>query len=211
MSKELLLAEQTNPNLNERKRRLFACACCRATGLLDAEPACLAAIEVAERYADRLATGKELQTAREAARMAHVLVPALAWLAEAVVCACGRMGGGREEFFESLDHAARAARDAAREMDWRNAKRAQGDLFRDVVAVPSPLPVVEPGWLRANEGAVAKLAGAIYQDLSFADLPVLADALEEAGCDNAHLLVHCRAANRHVRGCWALDALLGKE
>jgi hypothetical protein len=40
---------------------------------------------------------------------------------------------------------------------------------------------------------------------------VLADALEEAGCDNADVLDHCRKPGEHVRGCWVIDHLLGKE
>ena len=42
------------------------------------------------------------------------------------------------------------------------------------------------------------------------DLLILADALEDAGCDNADLLDHCRRPGEHVRGCWVVDALLGK-
>ena len=45
----------------------------------------------------------------------------------------------------------------------------------------------------------------------FEDLPILADALEEAGCANQDLLAHCRHSGEHVRGCWAVDLLLGKE
>ena len=67
----------------------------------------------------------------------------------------------------------------------------------------------------ANSGADrapnAKLAQGIYDDRAFDRLPVLADALEEAGCTNAEILAHCREPGPHVRGCWALDLLLGKE
>ena len=42
-------------------------------------------------------------------------------------------------------------------------------------------------------------------------MPILADALEDAGCDNADFLNHCRSESLHVRGCWALDLLLGKK
>ena len=45
----------------------------------------------------------------------------------------------------------------------------------------------------------------------YGGLRVLADALEEAGCTDADLLAHCRSGGGHLRGCWAVDLLLGKE
>src|SRR5439155_24569283 len=62
-----------------------------------------------------------------------------------------------------------------------------------------------------NDGTVVKLAQGIYDDRAFARLPILADALEEAGCMDTEILDHCRRAREHVRGCWVLDLLLGKE
>jgi hypothetical protein len=59
--------------------------------------------------------------------------------------------------------------------------------------------------------ASAKLARSIYQEERFHDLPVLADALEEAGCTDADILAHCRQPGSHVRGCWVVDAILGKS
>lgn len=58
---------------------------------------------------------------------------------------------------------------------------------------------------------VVSLARAIYQQRAFDRLPILADALEEAGCANQDILEHCRNPGEHVRGCWAVDVLLGKE
>jgi hypothetical protein len=59
-------------------------------------------------------------------------------------------------------------------------------------------------------GALRDLAQAITDERRFDDLPILADALEEAGCDNAALLQHCRWPGEHVRGCWVLDLILCK-
>ena len=56
-----------------------------------------------------------------------------------------------------------------------------------------------------------KLARTIYDDRRFDLLPILADALEEAGCGDAEILAHCRGPGPHVRGCWAVDLVLGKE
>jgi hypothetical protein len=55
------------------------------------------------------------------------------------------------------------------------------------------------------------MAQAIYNDRRFSDLPILADALEEAGCTDPDILTHCRGPGPHVRGCWVIDLLLGKE
>ena len=58
---------------------------------------------------------------------------------------------------------------------------------------------------------MVKLAQGIYDDRAFDRMPVLADALEEAGCYDADILAHCRQPGEHVRGCWVVDLLLGKE
>lgn len=72
--------------------------------------------------------------------------------------------------------------------------------------------MIDPAWLQWNGGTVAALAGRIYDERSFHDLPILADALEEAGCQDQKILRHCRELGAvHVRGCWLLDLLLNKE
>jgi hypothetical protein len=58
---------------------------------------------------------------------------------------------------------------------------------------------------------VVKIARTITDERRFGDLPVLADALEEAGCTDPNFLVHCRRPAEHVLGCWLLDALLGRS
>jgi hypothetical protein len=70
---------------------------------------------------------------------------------------------------------------------------------------------VKPSWLSRNSGFIPKLAQSIYNDQTFNLLPNLADALEDAGCDNANILNHCRGPGPHVRGCWVVDLLLGKS
>jgi hypothetical protein len=69
-------------------------------------------------------------------------------------------------------------------------------------------PSIPPAWL-AWGGLVPTLARAIREERRFQDLPVLADALEDAGCTDADILGHCRAGGPHLRGCWVLDLLLG--
>ena len=51
----------------------------------------------------------------------------------------------------------------------------------------------------------------MYESRDFSAMPILADALQDAGCDNDDILNHCRDPVRHVRGCWVVDLVLGKE
>lgn len=85
----------------------------------------------------------------------------------------------------------------------------QTRLVRDIFG---PLPfrpvTISPAWQTAN---LVSLAEAICADRAFDRMPILADALEDAGCTNAEILVHCRGPGPHVRGCWVVDLLLGKE
>ncbi len=85
-------------------------------------------------------------------------------------------------------------------------------------ATPSaPAPVVDPAWLAWHDGAASQLAHAAHDErllpegtLDPARLAVLADALEDGGCADAELLGHLRGPGPHVRGCWAVDLILGK-
>jgi hypothetical protein len=192
---------------SQRKVRLLACACCRQAGRAARGWPGWALLETVERFADGEVSEAELRATRERAALPHSSA-AGAWLAEAVVLAASPPWGGPET---ALEYAARAARDAAGERDWAAARKAQVRLACDLLGHLLRQVAVSPAWLEANGGAVLQLARAIYQDHSFADLPVLADALEEAGCQDPDILDHCRSGLEHARGCWVVDALLGKE
>jgi hypothetical protein len=88
---------------------------------------------------------------------------------------------------------------------------AQAHLGRDLLGNPFRPATIDPAWLSWNGETVVRLARMIYEELVFADLPVLADALEEAGCTDTAMLDHCRSGGEHVRGCWVIDLLLGKH
>jgi hypothetical protein len=70
---------------------------------------------------------------------------------------------------------------------------------------------IDPAWLQWRDGAAVHITQTIYDTRRFQDLPILADALEEAGCADADILGHCRGPGEHVRGCWVLDLLLDKK
>src|SRR5205085_23427 len=78
-------------------------------------------------------------------------------------------------------------------------RRVQADLIRDVFGNPFRPVSVEPTWLTFREGLVRTMASEIYKDRKFEDTPILADALEDAGCDNPDLLSHLRGPGPHVR------------
>jgi hypothetical protein len=99
-----------------------------------------------------------------------------------------------------------------RSAEYRAALRAehtaQCNLLRCIFGNPFRPVFFSPAW--RSETAVA-LATAIYAERAFDRLPILADALEEAGCDHADSLAHCRGSGPHARGCWVVDEVLGKS
>src|SRR5262249_7898655 len=99
----------------------------------------------------------------------------------------------------------------AGEIAEENEGAAQADLLHDLVGNPFRPVALDPVWLAANDSRVKRLAQGIYDTRDFSAMPILADALEDAGCADAALLGHLRGPGPHVHGCWALDAILGKE
>jgi len=87
-------------------------------------------------------------------------------------------------------------------------RTAQAALLRDIFGNPFRPVAVDPAWLIPT---VTFLARMIYEERSFDQMPDLADALEAAGCANEEILAHCRGPGEHVRGCWVVDLILGKE
>jgi hypothetical protein len=85
------------------------------------------------------------------------------------------------------------------------------ELIHELFGDPFHPTVLDPRWLHWKRKMVRRMARVIYRKRCFRNLPVLADALEEAGCRDDALLRHCRAPVEHVRGCWVVDLLLGKQ
>jgi hypothetical protein len=93
---------------------------------------------------------------------------------------------------------------AARELE----ERAQVTLVRCIFDNPFRTVIFNSAWRAAN---VTALAQSIYDERAFDRMPILADALEDAGCDNTQILEHCRSGGEHVRGCWVVGLVLGKN
>jgi hypothetical protein len=192
--------------VSSRKLRLFGCACCRLWWELITDATARSAVEVAERYADGAATRKELAAARAAATVRRGYPkPAGEWAMNAAAFVTGYRP--RSAAFSAYSCSLEAAVATGGTHDAERPFFA--DLLRHIVGNPFHPVTVEGRWLAWNDGTIPRLAQAIYDERRFADLPVLADALEEAGCADAPLLGHCRDAGPHRRGCWALDLLLG--
>lgn len=85
------------------------------------------------------------------------------------------------------------------------------ELIREIFGNPFRPVTLDPSWLDWKNGRVRKMAQIIYRKRCFRNLPVLAEALEMAGCCDAEILTHCRTPVEHVRGCWVVDLLLGKQ
>jgi hypothetical protein len=124
-------------------------------------------------------------------------------------------GASERQALEALQAAARighAGPRSAREalIHVRNADKdraAQAHLLRDIVGNPYRTVSVDPAWRAHAGGLVATMAQQVYDERSFHLLPILADALEEAGCTDATILEHLRGPGPHARGCWLVDQL----
>jgi hypothetical protein len=226
--------------LSARKRRLLAVAFCRAASHLHTHADVRGTITKAEQFADEQQLPLErLEPYRQMCREAAIrsnevwtqwvgqnpdeelrwwLLRELAWAAayaastpvpiadigQRVAAALVSARTGGSGVFPTLtpDQAARGDHIRAevnmvlRALVWD----AAGDPFAPVA--------FDAAW---RTGAVAALAGQMYESRDFSDTPILADALEDAGCDSEEILNHCRDPRQvHARGCWVLDLVLGK-
>src|SRR5262249_17997472 len=84
----------------------------------------------------------------------------------------------------------------------------QCGIVRDIFGNPFRRVTAKSAWLTSTVTALAREA---YQTQNFSRMPILADALQDAGCEDAGVLAHCRGPGPHVRGCWVVDLVLGKE
>jgi hypothetical protein len=197
--------------LDQRRALLFVCACERR--MWDAPDCERDKVIAAERYADGQAPAEELVAARQALGIESTTLESIT-----------EMDPLTYSIFESEDLADFAAHlviseheihtvedEETRQSAFDTERAVQSHLLRDIFGNPFRPVAVDPVWLTWRDGTVRRLAQMIYAERRFGDLPILADALEEAGCTDAAILGHCRGGGEHVRGCWVADLLLGKE
>jgi hypothetical protein len=189
---DALLGRAIELGASERKLRLFGCACSRL---------------VFPRHHDQshVHTAERLAVAEA---MHETAAPALALLRQDDAPAS--MDRGRQE--GSLDYivvfsaAMELLRYGKLGQDQVAMEIALCDRLRDIIGNPYRAVRIADEWRTAT---VLTLAQQILSEQAFADLPILADALEDAGCTEVELLTHCRDQRLHVLGCWVVDLLLG--
>jgi hypothetical protein len=206
---------------SDRKLRLFGLACCVRGKLLgEASPL----LDLIEAYADDLIGSEELwqvfnllpdsEARRVAVPRAFDLDEARwfsAWTAWATARPTGLLPPARPWYqHQGTD-------DPGRETSAEEAAEltVQCSFLRDLFNGPSEVVALSAAWLTADVSAIAE---GVYRErilpartLDVSRLAVLGDALEEAGCTNRTLLVHCRSSGPHIRGCWAVDAVLDRS
>ena len=203
----------TRSRSGKRKLRLFACECCRLVWEQLPDPRLHEAVKVAERFAEGQASKEDLAAAHARAaplqedgyfpRDPGPLVRVAIDMAAATT-----YQGAFDAAFAMTTYQPPLPGYRPRTAD---GEAALCDLVRCIFGNPFRPIALNPAWLGWNDGTVRRLAGAIYERRRFGDMLVLADALEEAGCDNAEVLGHLRGPGPHVRGCWCVDLiLLGK-
>jgi hypothetical protein len=182
-------------------------------------------VELAESYADGLTEGKTLGAARAqlAAHLQSLYQPAqehadvaAGWLAVQAAWSASDGPSTALADWRGLSRGmARALvlggggwtpRSGAVE---HRERRKLADFIRDIFGNPFRPVTFSPDW---RTGTVLTLARQMYESRDFSAMPILADALQDAGCDEPAILAHCRDTSlAHVRGCWVVDLVLGKQ
>jgi hypothetical protein len=206
---------------NLRKVQLFAVACCRRVWGYYPTDAQRELVIALEDYIESRVPWPVVQAKRE---------PAVAWAEEAFrnelrakAARDPHAPGELERALTPLTYARcpihateadvggikRVARDSMTNRLWAAGDHdpEQCDWLRCIFGNPYEPVAFDPSW---RTEAVVGLARGMYEARDFAPMPVLADALEDAGCAAADVLAHCRGPGPHVRGCWVVDLLLGK-
>ncbi len=190
-----------------RKLRLLSCACVRGAWRFLADESIRKVVEVSEQYAHGSRNARDVGAACMAAGRTAVKEKGDQALAARLALATAEtVPQGVLETFRSVRR-----RESGIDLAfWDDQWRSYVGLLRDIFGDPFRRPAVDPAWLTGKNRVAARIALTIYRERRFAEVPVLADALEEAGCSDADILSHCRGPGPHVLGCWVLDLLLGK-
>lgn len=192
---------------SKRKLRLFACACFREVWeSLDLEPI-REGIALAEKYADGLISLEVLSDAHDRA--------VLAFIKRLYEITEGNDLDRLQSYFARLARANDIPicpiilqKRYLRIADDEILNKIAPFLLREVLQSPFFRTRFDSDWRTSTATA---LAVQMYESRDFSAMPILADALQDAGCENADILDHCRGPGPHVRGCWVVDLVLGKS
>lgn len=219
------MPEFVRGKVSDRKLRLFAVTCCRRLAGGVANPKVLYALDLAGRAADGADVPGKLRRAGADLRDAMALqeqrfgefgyIHDTEWFpTRAVARLFGEKGiAPVSQVVWIPGRVTRAVREttlsAYRERDALAEQAAMADLVREVCGDPFRPVALDPSWLTS---AVTALSNRVYDTRDFSLMPILHDALIEAGCDDADVLGHCRDSNAvHVRGCWVVDMLTDRR
>lgn len=212
---------------SERKWRLLDLACCQRIARLVPAEVRDELFYLARRFAEGSLSDRELSrgTTEIASTVASRCFPrwgpvrTLAMPHVLALEALGRLLSGTRTEDDALANVLRARRAEVEaetgpggrvQVALAAERSAQADLIRDVLGNPFQPATLDLAWLTSGEGIVVRLARSFDQEPDGQLMPILADALEEAGCTDQGILGHCRHAPVHVPGCWVVDLLLGK-
>jgi hypothetical protein len=191
-----------HPDFTHRKGRLFFCGCCRRFSNHFCHANVKTVLELIETYADKLLKRKDLVAQFRSLAASVSLTGTNDNPAEAAVFSLSDPGRVNARWLFYLTHL------AAEQLGRADETARQADLARDVFGNPFRDVSTSATWATST---VTNLARAMYEDRAFDRLPILADALEEAGWADTDILNHCRGPGPHVRGCWVVDLILGKS
>lgn len=199
-----------------RKLRLFATACCRRIWhlMLPCDRDC---VLIAEKWADASATYREMRQNIESAGRVPNANPFA--MHAAVAAAAGDWENVPDPAFYAAHHSANCASNA---VTWGlpggsasnvgvpspSEAATQAKILHELFGNPFRPVVFDPTWQTTT---AVTIAHTMYDSRDFSPMPLLADALQDAGCGNEDILNHCRSGGPHVRGCWVVDLILGKE
>lgn len=201
---------------SQRKLRLFACACCRRIEHIMKGWDYL--IELAERYADGEATPEELADERldSAPDDENYQDGEPYWYNDRDEIDAANYAAHELTNTDAEDSALTvsattcdAATAASSDPDhFGKELAAHAELIRDIFGNPFRKVKFSKRWRTSTTVALARQ---MYESRDFSAMPILADALQDAGCDSDDILNHCRGSGPHIRGCWVVDLVLGKE
>ncbi len=186
---------------SDRKLRLFAVACCRRLWPLLTDERSQRALDKAEEVAEGKSTIAMLHGFNNDAYVAQGKFRRNDKIKAALAASYAAWSWGESPIQI-------AARGVLRSLESFGDEIVHAYLLRDIFGNPFHTITLDPRW---QTSTVVDLAQAIYDEKVFDRMPILADALTDAGCHNEEIIAHCRSEGPHVRGCWVVDLLLGKE
>ncbi len=193
--------------LNLRQKRLLAMACCRVLSA-NFPPGAADWVEAIETYADTGKSKAALRRVRQAVRAERASWAGLPLMPpEYIRTTLQAVAAAAEERVTSFAVQCVLSAMVSEGTLHEDAQRRLYRLYHDIAGPISSI-LFRSDW---RTSTVTALAQTMYDSRDFSAMPILADALQDAGCDNAAILDHCRGLGPHVRGCWVVDGCLGKS